>query len=160
MKTWQNAQSTSQTMRKDWRTKMVCTPLALSVLLTVLPLQCYVDCLGNQKSTSFHQNGYLYWMRLPMPIMDWSQILSENLATLILGYRTKRSFASRVYPPFFFSTYVMDAIFFVSNFPIMGWRWTVQNPLPIQLYHKVLWESNFIPNFFKICHGVIPPIYL
>lgn len=64
-------------------------------------------------------------------IMDWAQILLDNLAIAILGYRTKRSFASRVYPPFFLSVYVMDSIFFVSKFPIMGWRWMVQNPLPI-----------------------------
>jgi len=58
-------------------------------------------------------------------IMDWAQILSDNLATAILGYITKRSFASRVCPPFFFSAYVMDAICFVSYFPIMGWKWMV-----------------------------------
>ena len=91
-------------------------------------------------------------------IMDWAQILSDNLASAILGYRTKRSFAQRVYPPFFLSAYVMDTICFVSDFPIMGWKWTMQNPLPIQFYHKVLWESKFIPHFYKIFHGVILPI--
>ena len=69
-------------------------------------------------------------------IMDWAQILSDNLASVILGYRTKRSFTSRVYPPFFLSAYVMDDICFVSDFPIMGWKWNVQNPLPIQVYQK------------------------
>ncbi len=92
-------------------------------------------------------------------IMDWAQILSDNLAATISGYRTKRSFASRTYPPFLFSDYVMDAICFVSDFPIMGWKWTVQIPVPIQIYHKVLWESNFIPHFFKICHLFMLPIY-
>jgi len=24
---------------------------------------------------------------------------------------------------------------------------------------KVLWESNFIPHFYKICHGVMLPIH-
>lgn len=48
-------------------------------------------------------------------IMDWAQILSNNLTTTSLGYRTKISFTSRVYPPFFLSAYVMDAIFL---FPI------------------------------------------
>lgn len=92
-------------------------------------------------------------------IMNWAQILSNNLDAAILEYRRKRSIASRVYPPFFLSAYVMDAICFVPEFPIMGWRWTVQNPLPIQIYHKVLWESNFIPHFFKIYHGVILSIH-
>lgn len=53
----------------------------------------------------------------------------------------------------------MDAICFVSNFPIMGWKWIVQNPLPIQVYYKELWESNFIPQFYKNCHGVMLPIH-
>lgn len=92
-------------------------------------------------------------------IMNWAQILLNNVSTTILGYRIKRSFASKVYPSFFLSAYVMDAICFVYDFPIMGWRWTVQNPLLIQVYHKVLWKSNFIPRFFKICHGVMLPIY-
>lgn len=34
-------------------------------------------------------------------IMDWAQILSDNLASAILDYRTKKSFAQRFYPPFF-----------------------------------------------------------
>ena len=32
-------------------------------------------------------------------------------------------------------------------------------PLPIQVYHKELWESNFIPHFYKICHGLMLPIH-
>ncbi len=53
----------------------------------------------------------------------------------------------------------MDAICFISDFPIMGWKWTVQNPMPIHVYHKKKWESNFIPHFYKICHGVMLPIH-
>lgn len=92
-------------------------------------------------------------------IMNWAQILSDNLATAILEYRIKRSIASRVYPPFFMSAYDMDAICFGSKFPIMGWKWSAENPLPIQIYHKVMWESNFVPHFFKICHGVMLSIH-
>lgn len=55
-------------------------------------------------------------------IMNWPQILSHNLATAILEYKRKRSIASRVYPPFFMSGYVMDAICFRFKFPIMGWK--------------------------------------
>ena len=53
----------------------------------------------------------------------------------------------------------MDAICFSSTFPIMGWKWTIRNPLPIHVYHKVMWESNFQPHFFKIFHGVMLPIH-
>lgn len=101
-----------------------------------------------------------YWLPLVdavvnATIMNWAQILSDNLATAILEYRRKRSIALRVYPPFFMSAYVMDAICFGFKFPIMGWKWTAQNPLPIQIYHKDMWESKFVPHFYKICHGVM-----
>jgi len=86
-------------------------------------------------------------------------IFFDNLAITIIEYRRKRSVASRVYPPFFMSAYVMDAICFGSKFPIMGWNWTVRNPLPIHIYHKDTWESNFQPHFFKICNGVKLPIH-
>jgi len=66
-------------------------------------------------------------------IMNWSQILSENLAMAIREYRQKRSVSSRTFPPFYMSAYVMDAICFCSQFPNMGWKWTVQNPLHIHV---------------------------
>jgi len=74
-------------------------------------------------------------------IMNWPQILSDNLAKAILDYRRKMSVSTRVYPPFFTSSYVMDAICFGSKFPIMGWKWIVKDPLPIHIYHKDMWES-------------------
>lgn len=92
-------------------------------------------------------------------IMDWDQILSENLASVIWNNRPKRTTSQRIYPPFFLAAYVMDAICFVSRFPLMGCKWTVQNPLPIQIYHKELWDSKFISYFYKICHGVMLPLY-
>ena len=53
----------------------------------------------------------------------------------------------------------MDAIFFGSKFPVMGWKWTVQNPLPIHIYHKGMWKYHFQPHFFKICQGVMLRIH-
>ena len=55
-------------------------------------------------------------------VMNWAQILSDNLARTIIEYRRKRRVSSRVYPPFFMSAYVTDAICFGSKFPIMGWK--------------------------------------
>jgi len=115
---------------------------------------------GRPDSTKFSP----HWLSLIEEVvnatsMNWAQILSDNLAKTIIEYRRRRSIASRVYRPFFMSAYVMDAICFSSKFPIMGWKWTVWNPLPIHVYHKVMWESNYQPHFFKICHGVMLPIY-
>lgn len=91
-------------------------------------------------------------------IMNWAQILSNNLARMTMEYRRKRSVPSRVYPPFFMSAYVMDEIYFGSKFPVMGWKWTVKDPLPIHIYHKFMWESQFHPHFYN-CHGVMLPIH-
>jgi len=57
------------------------------------------------------------------------------------------------------SAYVMDAICFGSKFLVMGWKWTVKYPLPIHIYHKDMWESQFHPHFYKNCHGVMLPIH-
>lgn len=92
-------------------------------------------------------------------VMNWAQILSDNLAKTIIKYRRKISVALRVYPPFFMSAYVMDAVCFSSKFPIMGWKWTIQNPLPIHIYHKDMWKSSYEPHFFKIFFGVMLPIH-
>ena len=92
-------------------------------------------------------------------IMDWAKIFSDNLYTAIINYRSKRSLSQRIYPPFYLFAYVMDSIRYVSKFPIMGWKWTTQDPLPIHVYHKVLWDSQFVPHFYQICHGLILTLY-
>jgi len=58
-------------------------------------------------------------------IMNWAQILSDNLGKAITEYRRKISTSLRAYPPSFMSAFVMDAIYFCSQFPNMGWKWTV-----------------------------------
>jgi len=58
-------------------------------------------------------------------IMDWAQILSDNLALAIWNYQSKITPSQRIYPPFFLAAYVMDAIYFVSRFPLMGWKWNI-----------------------------------
>jgi len=115
---------------------------------------------GRPNSTKFSQE----WLSLidaivNATIMNWAQILSDNLAKIIIEYIRRRSIASRVYPPFFMSAYVMDTICFSSKLPIMGWKWTIRNPLPIHMHHKVMWESNFQPHFFNIFHRVMLPIH-
>ena len=92
-------------------------------------------------------------------IMNWAQLLLENLAKAIIEYRRKISSYLTIFPPLFMSASVMDAIYFFSQFPNMGWKWTLQNPLPIHIYHNILWESQFHPHFYKRCQGIILPIH-
>jgi len=58
-------------------------------------------------------------------IMDWATILSNNLATQILAYKSKYNMSTREIPPFFMSAYIMDALCLTSDFPSMGWKWTL-----------------------------------
>lgn len=53
----------------------------------------------------------------------------------------------------------MDAIFFCMTFPTMGWKWTLQDPYPIHLSHKQIWESHYIPHFYKIFHAIVFPLH-
>ncbi len=92
-------------------------------------------------------------------IVDWAKILSDNLVTGIVSYRSKRAVARRIYPPFYLSAYIMDAICYVSKFPVMGWKCMTKDPLPIHVYHKELWDSQFTPYFYQICHGIMFPLY-
>ena len=92
-------------------------------------------------------------------IMNWAQILSDNLEKAIVEYMRKRSISSTVHPPFFMSAYVMEAICFGSKFPIIGWKWTMQDLLPIHIYHKSIWEPQFHSHFYKICQGFMLPIH-
>lgn len=92
-------------------------------------------------------------------IMDLAKILFDNLVTAIVNYRSKRTISHRIYPPFYLFSYVMDAICYVSKFPLMGWKWMTQDPSPIHIYHKELWDSKFTSYFYKIFRGVMLPLY-
>ena len=92
-------------------------------------------------------------------IIDWGTIFSNNIASQVLYYRNNRSFTSRTVPPFFMSAYIMDAVCFTTDFLNMGWKWTIQIPTPIHVYHSILWKSKYESHFYKICHGVIFLLY-
>jgi len=53
----------------------------------------------------------------------------------------------------------MDAICFFTTFQTMGWKWTLQDPYPIHLSHKNIWELHCIPHFYKIFHVVVLPLH-
>ena len=53
----------------------------------------------------------------------------------------------------------MDRVCFTTGFPNMGWKWTIQDPTPIHVYHNILWESKYESHFYKNFHGVILPLH-
>jgi hypothetical protein len=83
--------------------------------------------------------------------------VSDKLAQEILNYRVARSKGQLV--DFYMSAYIMDAIFFVTPFPLMNWSWNITCPEPIHVYHSALWEENAKNVFYKICHFVIIPMH-
>jgi len=53
---------------------------------------------------------------------NWAKMLSDNLAKEIVEYKSTKSKGRAA--PFYMSTYVMDAICFITPFPLMKWSWT------------------------------------
>jgi len=92
-------------------------------------------------------------------IMDCENIMSDKMATAILEYRRNGYVSTEVIPPFYMSTYIMDTICFNSEYPILGWKWTPQDPNPIHIYHKELWKAHYKNHLYRICHGFILPMY-
>lgn len=91
--------------------------------------------------------------------MDWATILSNNIVSEILEYRQNHSVSERIMPSFYMSAYIMDVICFSFYFPSMGWKWTLEDPTPIHLYHDILWESKYQSHFYRICNKVMLTLY-
>ena len=90
-------------------------------------------------------------------IMDWSVILSDKIANNILAYRRNKHAGMTL--PFHMCSYILDALCFNSKFPILGWKWTLQDPTRIHVYHNFLWKVYFKNHVYKIFHGYMLPIY-
>ena len=67
---------------------------------------------------------YLLWVPLIHKVtegfsFDWAKLLSDSLTSWITEYWTQRE--SRRATSFFMSTYIMDAVCFMTPFPLMSW---------------------------------------
>ena len=92
-------------------------------------------------------------------VMDWATIMSEKMASQILDYRRNRYVTTIIVPLFYMSAYIVDTICFNSDFPILGWKCTAQDPTPIHIYHKYLWKSEYKNHLYRIFHGFILPVH-
>lgn len=92
-------------------------------------------------------------------VMDWANILSDKFSIQILDFRKNRCVFTPVVPPFYIIAYIVDTICFNSDFPIMGWKWTIQDPTPTDVYDKYLWKTQYKNHFYKISDGFILPIH-
>jgi hypothetical protein len=79
--------------------------------------------------------------------------LSDNLVKEITEHwslKAKGKSAS-----FFISAYIMDAIYLMTHFPLIGWNWTPTNTEPIHVYHSKLWEEKAKYFFYEIYNWVV-----
>jgi hypothetical protein len=88
---------------------------------------------------------------------NWHKILSDNLTSEVMNYKAARSKGQPV--SFYMSAYIMDAICFMTPFPLMNWSWNVSCPEPVHKYHSALWEENAKNVFYEVCHYVIIPLH-
>jgi hypothetical protein len=89
---------------------------------------------------------------------DWAKLLSDSLASRITEYRAQK--ASGKASSFFMSAYIMDAIFFMTPFPLMSWSWTPTNAEPIHVYHSKLWEDKAKEFIYEIFNWVMVPMHV
>jgi hypothetical protein len=88
---------------------------------------------------------------------NWSKILSDNISKEVSDYKAARYRGQPV--AFYMSAYIMDAIFFMTPFPLMNWSWNITYLEPIHGYHSELWEENTKNSFYEICHFVVIPMH-
>jgi hypothetical protein len=75
---------------------------------------------GKEDTTDF----FLPWVPLIYTVaegfsFDWAKLMSDSLTSRITEYRAQK--ASGRTSSFFMSAYIMDAIFFMTPFPLMSW---------------------------------------
>jgi hypothetical protein len=85
-------------------------------------------------------------------------MLSDNLAKEITGYQLENSKGKPA--PFYMSAYIMDAILFITPFPLMSWRWNPTSAEPIHFYHSKLWDDKARYFFYEIFHYVVVSIHI
>jgi hypothetical protein len=90
-------------------------------------------------------------------IFNWHKILSDKLTLEVINYETARSKGQTM--SFYMSAYIMDAICFMTPFPLMNWSWNASCPEPVHKYHSALWEENAPNTFYEVCHYVIIPLH-
>jgi hypothetical protein len=114
---------------------------------------------GREDTTHF----FLPWVPLMHTVaegcsFDWAKLLSDSLTSRITEYRTQR--ASGKAASFFMSAYIMDAVCFMTPFPLMSWSWAPSDAEPIHVYHSKLWEDKASDFIYEIFNWVMVPMHV
>jgi hypothetical protein len=89
---------------------------------------------------------------------NWAKRLSDNLAKRIIEYQILKSKGQPT--PFYMSPYFIDAICFMTPFPLINWSWTQTSAEHIHFYHSKMWEGKSKDLFYEISHNVVVPIHI
>jgi hypothetical protein len=54
----------------------------------------------------------------------------------------------------------MDALCFLTPFPLMSWSWTPSEVEPIHVYHSKLWEDKALDFVYEIFKWVMVPLHV
>jgi hypothetical protein len=84
--------------------------------------------------------------------------LSDSLTSRITEYQAQK--ASEKETSFFMSAYIMDAICFMTPFPLMSWIWTPSSIEPIHVYHSKLWVDKAKEIIYEIFNWVMVPLHV
>jgi hypothetical protein len=84
-------------------------------------------------------------------------MLSGNLAKEITGYQLENSKGKLSL--FYMSTYIMDALLFITSFPLMSWSWNPTNAEPFHFYHSKLWDNKARYFFYEIYQYAVVSIH-
>jgi hypothetical protein len=114
---------------------------------------------GKEDTTHF----FLPWVPLIYTVaegfsFDWAKLMSDSLTSRITEYRAQK--ASGRTSSFFMSAYIMDAICFMTPFPLMSWSWTPSDAEPIHVYHSKLWEDKAKDFIYEIFNWVMVPMHV
>jgi hypothetical protein len=114
---------------------------------------------GKENTTHF----FLPWVPIIHSVaegfsFDWEKILSDNMASEISEYQTKKTKGQPA--SFFMSAYIMDAICFMTPFLLMSWSWTPDSAEPIHDYHSKLWEDKAKYFFYEILNWVVVSMHI
>jgi hypothetical protein len=91
-------------------------------------------------------------------MFNWAKMLSDNLAKGIVKYKIVKSKGQS--DPFYMLAYIMDAICFMTHFPLMNWSWTPSNVEPLHFHHSKLWEEKAKDLIYEICHNVVIHVHI
>jgi hypothetical protein len=114
---------------------------------------------GKEDTTHF----FLPWVPLIHTVIegfsfDWAKLLSYSMTSRITEYRAQK--VSNKATSFFMFAYIMDAICFMTPFPLMEWSWAPSNTEPIHVYHSKLWEDKAKEFIYEIFNWVMVPLHV